>query len=223
MLLSLVGNLLGRSFQPLFPAFVHDALNGDARDLSFLMTAAGIGGLTGACGTASLGTLRHGGIVFACSGIAPGSMLVLFGVRSLAPAIALAYLVAACSQLFITMAACSQLFVTMAAARYNRDTPTGCGYGSWDSRRSSSRAGFSMDAMPVGSLGAAIGIGALPFAPGGSGWLRSRPGALDRRRRVRRATSARLLARVASLRGDGTWPEPAAARFTSPARSLPGS
>jgi MFS family permease len=88
MLLSLAGNLLSRSFQPLFPAFVHDALHGDARDLSFVMTAAGMGALTGAFGTASLGSIRRRGLVFACSGMALGSMLVLFGLqRSLLPAI----------------------------------------------------------------------------------------------------------------------------------------
>ncbi|MCA1647758.1 MAG: MFS transporter, partial [Chloroflexi bacterium] len=65
MLLAVLGNLLARPFQLLFPAFVHDALHGDARDLSFVMTAAGIGALTGAFGTASLGSIRRRGLVFA--------------------------------------------------------------------------------------------------------------------------------------------------------------
>src|SRR5262249_45201009 len=41
MVLSLVGNMLARSFQQLLPAFVAVQLNGDAHDLSFIMTAAG--------------------------------------------------------------------------------------------------------------------------------------------------------------------------------------
>src|SRR5205823_3492399 len=94
MLLALLGNLLARPFQPLFPAFVHDALHGDARDLSFVMTAAGIGALSGAFGTASLGSIRRRGVVFAGSGIVLGSLLVVFGFQqSLLPTIVLSFVV----------------------------------------------------------------------------------------------------------------------------------
>lgn len=159
MLLSLVGNLLSRSFQPLFPAFVHDALNGDARDLSFVMTAAGMGALTGAFSTASLGSIRRRGLVFACSGIALGGMLVLFGLqRSLLPAIVLAYLVAACSQLFITMA----------TALYNTHTPDELRGRVMGLSTVVVQGGMSMGAMLVGSLGAAIGIGAALSTGGGA-------------------------------------------------------
>src|SRR5918911_1684477 len=67
MTLSLLGNLLARPFQLLLPAFTTDVLHGDASDLSWLMTAAGIGALIGAFGTASLGSLRRRGVVFAAS------------------------------------------------------------------------------------------------------------------------------------------------------------
>ena len=203
MLLALVGNLLGRSFQPLFPAFVHDALNGDARDLSFVMTAAGVGALTGAFGTASLGSIRRRGVVFACSGIALGGMLVLFGLqRSLLPAIVLAYAVAACSQLFITMA----------SALYNTHTPDELRGRVMGLSTVVVQGGISMGAMLLGSLGAVIGIGAALSAGGG----------------VFAATSATVLARVASLRRDSSrvvepGRAPGAARVTWPARSSPGS
>lgn len=203
MLLALVGNLLGRSFQPLFPAFVHDALNGDARDLSFVMTAAGVGALTGAFGTASLGSIRRRGVVFACSGIALGGMLVLFGLQhSLLPAIVLAYAVAACSQLFITMA----------SALYNTHTPDELRGRVMGLSTVVVQGGISMGAMLLGSLGAVIGIGAALSAGGG----------------VFAATSATVLARVAPLRRDSSrvvepGPAPGAARVTWPARSSPGN
>ena len=203
MLLALVGNLLGRSFQPLFPAFVHDALNGDARDLSFVMTAAGVGALTGAFGTASLGSIQRRGVVFACSGIALGGMLVLFGLqRSLLPAIVLAYAVAACSQLFITMA----------STLYNTHTPDELRGRVMGLSTVVVQGGISMGAMLLGSLGAVIGIGAALSAGGG----------------VFAATSATVLARVASLRRDSSrvvepGRAPGGARVTWPARSSPGN
>jgi predicted MFS family arabinose efflux permease len=177
MLLSLVGNLLGRSFQPLFPAFVHDALHGDARDLSFVMTAAGIGALTGAFGTASLGSIRRRGLVFAGSGVALGGMLVLFGLqRALLPAVVLAYAVAACSQLFITMA----------SALYNTHTPDELRGRVMGLSTVVVQGGMSMGAMLVGSLGAAIGIGAA-LSLGGGAFA---------------ATTAAALVRASSLRDD---------------------
>jgi ENTS family enterobactin (siderophore) exporter len=177
MFLSLIGNLLGRSFQPLFPAFVHDALRGDARELSFVMTAAGIGALTGAFGTASLGSLRRRGVVFACSGIALGGMLTLFGLQSsIIPAIVLAYAVAACSQLFITMA----------TTLYNTHTPDALRGRVMGLSTIVVQGGISMGAMLVGSLGAAIGIGAALSMSGG----------------VFAASAATVLARVRALRDE---------------------
>jgi predicted MFS family arabinose efflux permease len=176
MLLALLGNLLCRPFQPLFPAFVHDALHGDARDLSFVMTAAGIGALTGAFGTASLGSIRRRGVVFAGSGIALGGLLILFGLqRTLIPALVLAYSVAAASQLFITM-----------ASLYNTYTPDELRGRVMGLSTVVVQGGMSMGAMLIGSLGAAIGIGAALSIGGG----------------VFAATTAAALARVTSLRND---------------------
>jgi MFS family permease len=158
MLLSALGNLLARPFQPLFPAFVHDALHGDARDLSFVMTAAGIGALTGAFGTASLGSIRHRGIVFACSGVALGGLLVVFGFQqTLLPSIILAYCVAAASQLFITMA----------STLYNTHTPDELRGRVMGLSTVVVQGGMSIGAMLIGSLGAAIGIGAALSIGGG--------------------------------------------------------
>ena len=105
MLLSLFGNLLARPFQQLFPAFVHDALNGDARDLSYVMTAAGHRRtdrrvrhcLTGHDPRRAAGVrqLRRG------DGRVPGAVRIQ---HALLPAVILAFCVAAASQMFITMA-----------------------------------------------------------------------------------------------------------------------
>jgi ENTS family enterobactin (siderophore) exporter len=198
MLLSLVGNLLGRSFQPLFPAFVHDALHGDARDLSFVMTAAGMGALTGAFGTASLGSIRRRGLVFAGSGMALGGMLVLFGLqRAVLPAVVLAYAVAACSQLFITMA----------SALYNTHTPDELRGRVMGLSTVVVQGGMSMGAMLVGSLGAAIGIGAA-LSLGGGAFATTTAAALVR------ASSLRDEARRAEAAGGAAPP----ARVTSAVR-----
>src|SRR4030088_1219083 len=158
MLLAALGNLLARPFQQLFPAFVHDALHGDARDLSFVMTAAGIGALTGAFGTASLGTIRRRGLVFASSGIALGGLLILFGLqRTLIPTIVLAYCVAAASQLFITMA----------SALYNTHTPDELRGRVMGLSTVVVQGGMSLGAMVIGSLASVIGIGPGPAVGGG--------------------------------------------------------
>ncbi|HEX8969342.1 MAG TPA: MFS transporter, partial [Chloroflexota bacterium] len=177
MLLSLLGNLLARSFQPLFPAFVHDALHGDARDLSFVMTAAGVGALTGAFSTASLGTIRRRGVVFACAGISLGSLVVLFGFqRTLIPAVILAY----------GVAASSQMFITMATALYNTHTPDELRGRVMGLSTVVVQGGISMGAMLIGSLGAAVGIGSALSIGGGTF----------------AATTATVLARVRALRDE---------------------
>ena len=183
MLLAALGNLLARPFQQLFPAFIHDALHGDARDLSFVMTAAGIGALTGAFGTASLGSVRRRGVVFAGSGIALGGLLVVFGFQhALLPSIVVAYCVAAASQLFITMA----------SALYNTHTPDELRGRVMGLSTVVVQGGVSLGAMLLGSLGAVIGIGAALSIGGG----------------VFAATTAAALARVAPLR-DETRSQPA--------------
>jgi len=197
MLLSLVGSMLARSFQPLFPAFVHDALHGDARDLSFVMTAAGIGALTGAFGTASLGSIPRRGVVFACSGIALGGMLVLFGMQtSIVPAVVLAYAVAGCSQ----------LFVTMATTLYNTHTPDEVRGRVMGLSTIVVQGGNAMGAMVVGSLGAVIGIGAALSVGGG----------------VFAATSATVVARVRALRDEAIHDQ-AASAVAGPASATVGS
>ena len=158
MLLSLFGNLLARPFQMLFPAFVHDALKGDAGDLSILMTAAGIGALTGAFGTASLGQIQRRGLVFAGSGVVMGGFLLLFGIQhALLPAVILAFCVAVASQLFITMA----------SALYHTYTPDALRGRVMGLSTVVVQGGLSTGAMLLGALGAAVGIGAAMAAGGG--------------------------------------------------------
>jgi MFS family permease len=190
MLLALLGSLLARPFQQLFPAFVHDALHGDARDLSFVMTAAGVGALSGAFGTASLGSIGRRGIVFAASGIALGSILVVFGLQqSLLPALVLAFMVAASSQ----------MFVTMASALYNTHTPDELRGRVMGLSTVVVQGGGSMGAMLVGSLGAAIGIGAA-LSIGGAVFATTTAGALARVPSLRRDTARQQAAVMAPRR-----------------------
>jgi MFS family permease len=151
MLLSLLGNTLARSFQQLLPAFVAVGLNGDAQDLSYVMTSAGIGALIGAFGTASLGGLRRRGLVYVCSGMAMGALLVLFGMQqSLLPAIALVF----------ALAACSQFFITMATTLFNTHTPDHLRGRVMGLATVVVQGGISMGSLIVGAFGAVIGIGA---------------------------------------------------------------
>ena len=177
MLLSLIGNIFARSFQQLLPGFVAVVLSGDARDLSFMMTAAGIGALTGAFATASMGTLRRRGLVYAASGMVMGGILVLFGLQqSLIPAIVLVYLVAGCSQLFITMA----------SALYNTHTPDDLRGRVMGLSTVVVQGGVSIGAMVIGTMGAAIGVGAA-LSTGGA---------------IVTATNGAVLWRVKALRED---------------------
>jgi MFS family permease len=158
MLLLLVGNLFARPFQLLLPAFVHEALHGDARDLSYVMTAAGIGALTGAFGTASLGSIRRRGVVFACSGLVMGTILIIFGLQStLLPTLVLTYCVAAASQ----------LFVTMSSALLHTHTPDELRGRVMGLSTVVVQGGMSMGALLVGALGAVIGVGAALSLGGG--------------------------------------------------------
>jgi MFS family permease len=158
MLLSLFGNLLARPFQLLFPAFVHDVLKGGAGDLSILMTAAGLGALSGAFGTASLGQVKRRGLIFGCSGVALGLLLLVFGLQSLLlTSVVLAYCVAFASQLFITMV--SALFHTF--------TPDALRGRVMGLQTVVVQGGIATGAMVLGILGAAIGIGAAMSVGGG--------------------------------------------------------
>jgi hypothetical protein len=145
------------------------------------MTAAGIGALTGAFGTASLGSIRHRGIVFAGSGIAMGAILVAFGLQtSLLPAIVLSYCVAAASQ----------LFVTMASALYHTHTPDHLRGRVMGLATTVVQGGMSMGALLVGSLGAVIGVGSALSIGGG----------------VFATATVAALARVSALRDESTQP-----------------
>jgi MFS family permease len=178
MVLSLLGNLLARPFQLLLPAFTHDVLNGDATDLSWLMTAAGIGALIGAFGTASLGSLHRRGVVFAASGLVMGALLVLLGVQgSLWPSAMLAFAVAVASQLFITMA--SALFHT-----HTPDVLRGRVMGL---STVVVQGGMSTGSMVLGGIGAFAGTGMAMSIGGGLYAL----------------VSGAALARVESLRRPG--------------------
>jgi MFS family permease len=158
MLLSLFGNLLARPFQQLLPAFVHDVLRGDAGDLSILMTAAGLGALSGAFGTASLGQVQRRGLIFICSGIALGVLVLGFGVQGwLWTSVVLAYCAAFASQLFITMV--SALFHT-----YTPDALRGRVMGL---QTVVVQGGMATGTLVIGSLGAAVGIAAAMSAGGG--------------------------------------------------------
>jgi MFS family permease len=159
MLLSLFGNVLARPFQMLFPAFVHDTLKGDAGDLSILMTAAGIGALTGAFGTASLGQLQRRGMVFAGSGVVLGVLLFIFG---LLHALLAAVVVAFC------VAVASQLFITMASALFHTFTPDALRGRVMGLSTVVVQGGLSTGALVIGSLGAVIGIGSAMAAGGGA-------------------------------------------------------
>ena len=158
MLIALCGNLLARPFQLLFPAFVNNALGGDARDLSYVMTAAGIGALTGAFGTASLGSIKRRGVVYASAGVALGVLLVLLGLQTtLLPSVILAYCVAAASQMFITMA----------SALYHTHTPDQLRGRVMGLSTVVVQGGISMGSLVLGALASIIGIGAALSAGGG--------------------------------------------------------
>ena len=179
MLLALIANVFGRSFQQLLPAFVAVALGGDARDLSFVMTAAGIGALSGAFSTASLGNIRRRGVVYAASGMAMGGLLVLFGLqRSLLPAIVLTF----------GVAAASQSFITMASALYNTHTPDELRGRVMGLATVIVQGGISMGALLIGGLGAAIGVGAA-LSCGGLVTVGSATAMLARVRALRDETS----------------------------------
>jgi predicted MFS family arabinose efflux permease len=176
MTLSLLGNLLARPFQLLLPAFTTDVLHGDASDLSWLMTAAGIGALIGAFGTASLGSLRRRGVVFAASGVAMGALLVVLGVQwSLWPSAVLAFAVAVASQLFITMA--SALFHT-----HTPDVLRGRVMGL---STVVVQGGMSTGSMLLGGFGALLGTG-VAMSLGGGLYALVSGGALARVEHLRR-------------------------------------
>jgi predicted MFS family arabinose efflux permease len=158
MILSLIGNVLARPFQLLLPAFVYEVLQGSAQDLSYIMTAAGIGALSGAFATASLGSFRHRGVLYCVSGMLMGGFLTLFGVQqSLAITIVLAFCVAASAQFFITMS----------NALYHIHTPDVLRGRVMGLATVVVQGGMSMGSLFLGAIGAVVGIGTAMAAGGG--------------------------------------------------------
>jgi MFS family permease len=158
MLLSLLGNMMARPFNQLLPAFVANTLHGTATDLSFLLSAAGIGALIGAFGTASLGSVQRRGVVFACAGIVLGSLLAAFGMQHLLLlSVGLCFLVAMASQ----------MFVTMATTLYHTHTPDHYRGRVMGLSTVTTQGGISTGSMVIGGLGALIGINVAISIMGG--------------------------------------------------------
>jgi MFS family permease len=70
--------LFGMSYQGLMPVFAN-LLQADPEKYGLMMSAVGIGSLTGALSIATLGSFKHKGLVMVCTGVVFGVMLVLFG------------------------------------------------------------------------------------------------------------------------------------------------
>lgn len=67
LLLAFVAIVLGMGFQVLLPAFVVEALDGDARDLGNLMAFSGVGAMLGSLGLAFMGNPLHKGRILLSS------------------------------------------------------------------------------------------------------------------------------------------------------------
>ena len=131
-------------------------LGGDAQDLSFVMTAAGIGALTGAFTTASLGSMRHRGLVYGVSGICMGGCWSSSACRTAWSR----------ARAGLLLAAVSQMFITMASALYHTYTPDEMRGRVMGLSTVVVQGGVSMGSLVIGSLGALIGIGAALSAGG---------------------------------------------------------
>jgi ENTS family enterobactin (siderophore) exporter len=124
-----------------------------------------------------MGNLRRRGLVYVVSGIVMGGMLVIFGLQeNLIPALILVYL----------LAAVSQLFITMASALYNTHTPDELRGRIMGLSTVVVQGGISIGALVIGTLGAAIGVGAA-LSTGGT---------------VVAVTNGAVLWRVKALRDD---------------------
>ena len=110
-----------------------------------------------------------------------------------------------------SVAAASQLFITMASALYNTYTPDELRGRVMGLSTVVVQGGISMGAMLIGSLGAAIGIGAALSIGGG----------------VFATATAAALARVTALRDEATQPAAAVAKparvqaWAEPSRARP--
>src|SRR5207249_457925 len=80
----------------LLPAFVHDALHGDASQLSIVIAAGGVGALSGSAIAASLGHFPRRGILLVGSATVFGALIVMLSIqRSVVPAAILAAITSA--------------------------------------------------------------------------------------------------------------------------------
>jgi MFS family permease len=160
------------------------------------MTAAGLGALSGAFGTASLGQIQRRGVVYGGSGIALGGLVLAFALQqTLVTSIVLAFCVAAASQLFITMA--SALLHTL--------TPDQLRGRVMGLSTVVVQGGISTGALVIGLFGAVLGIGAAMAYGGGLFAL----------------VSAGALARVSALREPATGPTSPAASSAHPVAETP--
>jgi ENTS family enterobactin (siderophore) exporter len=153
-----------------------------------MMTAAGVGALTGAFATASLGGLRRRGLVYLVAGIVMGGMLAVFGqMHSLMPALVLVFM----------LSSSSQLFVTMASTLYNTHTPDELRGRIMGLSTVVVQGGISIGVLVIGALGAVIGVGAA-LSTGGAVVMLSNGAVLWRVKALRDET----------LRSDDyvTWP-----------------
>ena len=134
------------------------------------MTAAGIGALTGAFGTASLGQIQRRGWCMRAraSSWAGSCSCSVSSVRCCRRSI-----------LAFCVAVASQLFITMASALYHTYTPDELRGRVMGLSTVVVQGGLSTGAMLLGALGAAVGIGAA-MAAGGSLYALFAAGALAR-------------------------------------------
>lgn len=100
-----VAGLLARPYQQLLPAVAHDILQVGAVELSWLLTATGVGGIVGSLAASSFGGLkRRRGVAIAVAGCVLGITVAAFGEqRLLLPALALAMVAQFCAALMVSL------------------------------------------------------------------------------------------------------------------------
>lgn len=104
LLLAFVAIVLGMGFQVLLPAFVVEALDGDARDLGTLMAFSGVGAMLGSLGLAFMGNPPHKGRILLGS-ISLWAVAVLVFALSRNPALAsgMLFVVGFATSVFMSM------------------------------------------------------------------------------------------------------------------------
>ena len=104
VLLGFATIILGMGFQVLLPAFVVEALQGDAREMGILLAFSGTGGLLGSLGLAFLGNPRRKGIILLGAVFLWAIAIFLFSLtRDSVSASALLLLVGFASSVFMSM------------------------------------------------------------------------------------------------------------------------